>query len=110
MIALKLRMGRQKHRDFLLWLDEFRIEHLRDIYMLVVAEKGTCIGINQAVRLNAKAHNPFMGDHYNADDATIYVQYIESNNEYIWEMNEKMSTYRFEREKKVEYFMPRKTD
>lgn len=51
--------------------------------MLVVVGKGTCSGINQAVRLNAKAHNPFMGDHYNADDATIYVQYTEANNEYI---------------------------
>ena len=51
--------------------------------MLVVDEKGVCREINQAVRLNAKAHNPFMGDHNNADDASIYVQYIEANNEYI---------------------------
>lgn len=103
-------MDKQKHRDFLLWLDEFRIEHLRDMYMLVVDEKGVCREINQAVRLNAKAHNPFMGDHNNADDASIYVQYIEANNEYIWEMNEKVSTYRFEWEEKVECFMPGKTD
>ena len=49
--------------------------------MLLIFEKGIWSGINQAVKLNAKNNNKYMGEQNNPDNISIYVQYIDENNQ-----------------------------
>ena len=52
--------------------DEFRLELLTDIDMLLMFEKGIRGGITQAVKRYVKANNKYMNDSYYADEEKIY--------------------------------------
>ena len=54
--------------------DEFRLELLTDIDMLLKFEKGIRGGITQAVERYAKANNKYMKDPYSPDEEIIYLQ------------------------------------
>ena len=60
-------------KDCELYPDEFRLELLADIDMLLMAEKGIRYGITQAVKRYAKANNKYMKDLYNPDEKGIYL-------------------------------------
>ena len=53
--------------------DEFRLELLTDIDMLLMFEKGIRDRIIQAVKHYAKANNKYMKDLYNPDKENIYL-------------------------------------
>ena len=66
--------------------DEFRLELLTDIYMLLMVEKGIRGRITWAVKRYAKANNKYMKDLYNPDEKSMYLQYLDTNNLYGWAM------------------------
>ena len=54
--------------------NEFRLELLTDIDMLLMVEKGIRGGITQAIKRYAKANNKYLKDLYNPDEESIYLQ------------------------------------
>ena len=85
----------KKCKDCQLCPDEFRLELLTDIDILVMFEKGIRGGITQLVKRYAKANNKYMKDLYNPDEESIYLQYLDANNLYGWAMVQKLPTHRF---------------
>ena len=77
--------------------------------MLLMFEKGIRGGITQAVNHCAKANDKYMKDLYNPDDKTIYLQYVDANNQYGWAMIQKLPTHGF-LWKKAEDFTPERID
>ena len=69
-------------KDCELYPDEFRLGLLTDIDMLLMVEKGIRGRITQAVKRYAKANNKYMKDLYSPDEASIYLQYVDTNNLY----------------------------
>ena len=66
--------------------DEFRLELLTDIDILLMVEKGIGGGITQAVKRHAKANNKYMKDLYNPDEKSICLQHLDAKNLYGWAM------------------------
>ena len=58
--------------------NEFRLELLTDIDMLLMVEKVIRGGITQAAKRYAKANNKYMKDLYNPDEKSIYLQYLDA--------------------------------
>ena len=58
-------------------------------------EKGIRGGITQAVKRYAKASNKYMNDLYNPDEVSIFLQYVDINNEYGWSMINNLPTHEF---------------
>ena len=98
-----------KRKDCGLCLDEFRLELLRHIDMLLMFEKGIPGGITQAIKRYAKANNKYMKDQYNHDEKGTYLQYLDANNLYGWAMIQKLPTHGFSWGK-AEDFTPKKID
>ena len=82
-------------KDCVLCLDEFSLELLTDIDMMLMFEKGTRGGITQAVKRFEKATNKYMNNLYNPDEESIYLQYLDENNLYRWAMVQKLPTQDF---------------
>ena len=74
----------KRRKDCGLCPNEFRLELLMDIDMLLMFEKGIRGGITQAVKRYAKANIKYMEDLYSPDEVSIYLQYIDVNNERGW--------------------------
>ena len=75
--------------------DDFRLGLLTDIDMLLMSEKGIQGGTTEAVKRHAKANNNYMNDLYNADEVSIYLQYVDINNEYGLAMIQDLPTHGF---------------
>ena len=56
--------------------------------MLLMFERSIRGGITQAVHKYAAANNPYMGDKFNPNEDTIYLQYLDVNNLYGWAMSQ----------------------
>ena len=89
--------------------DEFRLELLTDIEMLLMVEKGIWGRIIQAVKRYVKANNKYMKDLYSPDEESIYLQYLDANNLYGWAVVQNLPTHEF-KWKKGEDFTPEKID
>ena len=74
--------------------NEFRLELLTNIDMLLMLEKGIQGGITRTVKCYAKANNKYMKDLYNLDEKSIYLQYLEENNLYGWAIVQNLPTHR----------------
>ena len=72
----------ERREDCELCPDEFRLQLLTNIDMLLMFEKGIRGGITQSVKRCAKANNKYMGDLYDPDELSVYLQNIDVNNEY----------------------------
>ena len=59
-------------------------------------EKGIRGGIVQACHRYAKANNKYMGDKYNKNKKSKYLQYLDANNLYGWAMSQSLPTHGFE--------------
>ena len=85
----------KKRKESKVCPDEFRLELLTDIDMLLMFEKGIRGGITQAVKRYAEANNKCMNDLYNPDEASIFLQYVDINNEYGWSMISNLPAHGF---------------
>ena len=69
-----------KRKDCASCVDEFRLELLTDIDMLVMFEKDIQRGIPQTVKRYTKANYRYMKEHYSPYKASTFLQYFEVNN------------------------------
>ena len=69
-----------------------KLELLTDPDMLLMFEHGIRGGITQAVHRYAMANNPYMGNKFNPDESTCYLQYLDANNLYGWAMSQSLPT------------------
>ena len=69
-----------------------RLELLTDPYMLLMFERGIRGGITQVVHRYATVNNPYMGDEFDPDECTSYLQYLDANNLYGWAMSQLLPT------------------
>ena len=76
----------KRHKECEVCPEEFSLELLTDIDMLLKVEKGIQGGITQAVRRYAKANNKYIKGLYNPDEKSICLQYLDANNLYRWAM------------------------
>ena len=72
--------------------------------MLLMFEKGIRGGITQAVHRYAKANNRYMGDLYDSNEESSYLQYLDANNLYGWGMSQELPTHGFKWISNVEEF------
>ena len=99
----------KRRKDCELCSDEFKLELLTDLDMLLMVEKGIRGGITQAVKCYAKANNKYMKDLYDLDEESIYLEYVDANNLYGWGMVKNLLTHGF-LWKKAGDFNPEKID
>ena len=86
--------GFKKSRDCDKCLNEFQLELLTDIDMLLMFEQGIRGGITQAVKRYAKANNKYIPD-YDSGEVSTFLQYLDANNLYGWAMVQKLPTHGF---------------
>ena len=60
-------------------------------------ERGIQGGITQAVHRYALANNKYMGDLYDPNRESSYIQYLNANNLYGWAMSQPLPTSKFKR-------------
>ena len=72
-----------------------RLEHLTDPDMLLMFKRGILGQITQAVHRYASANNKYMGDLYNSNKESSYLQYLDANNLYGWVMSHPLPTRKF---------------
>ena len=60
--------------------------------MLPMFERGIRGGITQPVRKYAAANNAYMGDKFDPNEDTTYLQYLDANNLYGWAMSQPLPT------------------
>ena len=60
--------------------------------MLLMVEGGIRGRITQAVHKYAAANNPYMGDKFDPNEDTTYLQYLDANNLYGWVMSQPLPT------------------
>ena len=87
---------------------KIKLELLTDYDMLLMFEKGIRGGITQAVHRYSKANNQYMGDLYNPEEESSYLQYLDANNLYGWAMSQDLPTDNFKWGKNVEKFTAKK--
>ena len=72
------------------------LELLTDPDMLLMFGHGTRGEITQAVPRYAEANNTYMGNKFNPEEDSSYLQYLNMNNLYHWAMIQKLPTRGFE--------------
>ena len=72
-----------------------RLKLLTDPDMLLMFEHGIRGGITQMVHKYAAANNPYMGDKFDPNKDTTYLQYLDANNLYGWAMSQPLPTRGF---------------
>ena len=75
-----------------------KLELLTDNDMLLMVEKGIRGGICHAIHRYAKANNKYMKN-YDEKEESSYIQYLDANNLYGWEMSQKLPVSGFKWEK-----------
>ena len=69
-----------------------RLELLTDPDMLLMFERRIRDGITQVVCKYALANNKYMGDKFNPNENTTYLQYLDANSLYGWAMSQPLPT------------------
>ena len=68
---------------------DIELELLTDYDMLLMVEEGIRGGICHSIHRYAKANNKYMKN-YNNNEESSYIQYLNANNLYGWEMSKKL--------------------
>ena len=74
---------------------EIKLELLTDLNMLLMFERGIRGGITHAVHRYVKENNKYMGDKYNPEEPSRFLQYLDANNLYGWAMSQPLPTRGF---------------
>ena len=69
-----------------------KFELLTDPDMLLMFERGIRGGITQAVSKYASVNNKYMEDKFDPNEDTTYLQCLDTNNLYGWEMSQPLPT------------------
>ena len=69
-----------------------RLELLTDPDMLLMFECGIRGGITQAVHQYASANNKYMGEKFDPQKVSSFLQYLDANNLYGWAMIQPLPT------------------
>ena len=81
--------------DAALKFTEVKLELLSDIDMLIMVEKGIRGGISMISTRYGKANNKYMGDKFNSNEPSKYIQYLDANNLYGWAVSKSLPTHGF---------------
>ena len=81
--------------DAALKVTEVNLELLSDVDMLLMVEKGIRGGISIISNRYGKANNKYMGDKFNFNKPSKYIQYLDANNLYGWAMSKPLPTHGF---------------
>ena len=81
--------------DACLKMTEVKLELLSDVDMLLMIEKGIRGGVSMVSKRFARANNKYMGDKFDREKVSRYIQYLDANNLYGMAMSMKLPTHRF---------------
>ena len=73
--------------DACLKMTGFQLELLFDMEMLLMNEQGIRGGVSMISTRYAKANNKYMGEKFNPNEKSIFIQYLDANNLYGWAMS-----------------------